>query len=140
MDARAATSRIAKDLISRPFDKPTRVTTRHYVVGPQGQLANVVVYIKSGLLRKYDPVRPAPVLDQIGCMYEPYVLGVVAGQTFQIRNSDPVLHNIHATPKINPVRHWTRPARACGTSAARLVIPTTAREAAIAAWASTPNT
>ena len=81
--------------------QPTRVTTRHYVVGPQGQLANVVVYIKSGLLRKYDPVRPTPVLNQIGCMYEPYVLGVVAGQTFQIRNSDPVLHNIHATPKLN---------------------------------------
>ena len=78
-----------------------RVTTRHYVVGPQGQLANVVVYIKSGLLRKYGPVQPAPVLDQVSCMYEPYMMGVVAGQTFQIRNSDSTLHNVHATPKIN---------------------------------------
>ena len=77
------------------------VTTRHYVMGPQGQLANVVVYIKSGLVRKYGPVQPAPVLDQVGCMFEPYVMGVVAGQTFRIRNSDPTLHNVHATPRIN---------------------------------------
>jgi len=77
------------------------VTTRHYVVGPQGQLANVVVSIRSGLLRKYGPVQPAPVLDQVGCMFEPYMMGVAAGQTFQIRNSDPTMHNVHATPKIN---------------------------------------
>ncbi len=34
-------------------------------------------------------------------MFEPYMMGVVAGQTFQIRNSDPTMHNVHATPKIN---------------------------------------
>ena len=78
-----------------------RVTTRHYVVGPHGQLANVVVYIKSGLLRKYGPVQPATLLDQVGCMFEPYMMGVVAGQTFQIRNSDPTMHNVHATPRSN---------------------------------------
>jgi len=77
------------------------VTTRHYVVGPQGQLANVVVSIRSGLLRKYGPVQPAPVLDQVSCMFEPYMMGVVAGQTFQIRNSDPTMHNVHATPRLN---------------------------------------
>jgi len=78
-----------------------RVTTRHYVVSPQGRLANVVVCIKSGLQGKYGPVQPSPVLNQIGCMYEPYMMGVVVGQPFQIRNSDSVMHNIHATPRIN---------------------------------------
>jgi hypothetical protein len=32
-------------------------------------------------------------------MFEPYVLGVLTGQKFRIRNSDPTMHNIHATPK-----------------------------------------
>lgn len=80
--------------------QPERVTTRHYVVGPNGELANVVVYIKSGLQRKFGPVQPGPLIDQVGCMFEPYVSGVVAGQIFQIRNSDPVMHSVHNTPKV----------------------------------------
>ena len=80
--------------------QPKPVTTRHYVVGPKGELANVVVYIKSGLQRKFGPVQPGPLIDQVGCMFEPYVSGVVAGQTFQVRNSDPLLHSLHSTPKV----------------------------------------
>ena len=34
-------------------------------------------------------------------MFEPYMSAVVAGQTFQIRNSDPTLHNLHFTPKVS---------------------------------------
>lgn len=79
--------------------QPGRLTTRHYVVGPKGELANVVVYIQSGLQRKFGPVQPGPLIDQVGCMFEPYISGVVAGQTFEIRNSDPLLHNLHFTPK-----------------------------------------
>jgi hypothetical protein len=74
-------------------------TTRHYVVGPDGELANVFVYIEDA---KPTPVLgPGPLLDQVGCMYEPYVLGVGVNQKFGIRNSDPEMHNVHATPR-NP--------------------------------------
>ncbi len=74
------------------------VTTRFYVVGADNGLGNVFVYIKSGAAKT--PVTgPAPVLDQVGCLYEPYVMGVGTDQTFKIRNSDAVFHNIHAMPK-----------------------------------------
>lgn len=86
--------------------QPERVTTRHFVVGPKGELANVVVHIKSGLQRKFGPVQPGPLIDQVGCMFEPYVSAVVAGQTFQIRNSDPTLHNLHFTPKAHGNREF----------------------------------
>lgn len=82
------------------------VTTRHFVVGPRGEFANVVVYITSGLQRKFGPVRPGPLIDQVGCMFEPYISAVVAGQTFQIRNSDPTLHNIHFNPKVTGNREF----------------------------------
>ena len=73
--------------------------TRHYVVGPDGGLANVFVYLEDA---KPTPVLgPGPLLDQVGCMYEPYVMGVGVNQKFGIRNSDPEMHNVHATPK-NP--------------------------------------
>lgn len=78
------------------------VFTRTFVVAADGGLGNVVVYIKGGLEGKTFPV-PAekPLIDQVGCMYEPYVSAVMAGQTFQVRNSDAFMHNVNATPKNN---------------------------------------
>jgi hypothetical protein len=76
---------------------PTKQTTRHYVVGKDGGLANVFVYIKDA--KKADATGAAPTLDQLGCVYEPYVMGVVTGQPFKIKNSDATFHNVHATPK-----------------------------------------
>src|SRR6185436_14829424 len=76
-------------------------TTRHYVVGPGGGLANVFVYLKDAKPAPLPAGAPTPVLDQVGCMYEPFVFGVMVNQKFKIRNSDPLLHNVHATPKVN---------------------------------------
>ena len=66
------------------------ITTRHYVVGPDGGLANVFVYLKTGAI-KAGPQDAVPVLDNVKCEFQPYVLGVRVGQPFNIRNSDPVL-------------------------------------------------
>jgi len=75
-------------------------TTRHFVVGTDGGLANVFVYLKEGPAGKtYPPPAKMPVLDQVNCFYEPYVMGVMTNQKFQIKNSDPLMHNVHATPK-----------------------------------------
>ncbi|HXX00564.1 MAG TPA: carboxypeptidase regulatory-like domain-containing protein [Candidatus Acidoferrales bacterium] len=70
-----------------------------------GDLANVFVYVKDGLgNRTFDVPKDAVVLDQQGCRYHPHVLGVMTGQTVQIKNDDPTTHNIHPTPKDN--REW----------------------------------
>jgi hypothetical protein len=77
-----------------------KVTTRHYAVGADNGLANVLVFVKSGLEKKdYPAPSDTPVLDQEGCEYKPYVMGVRTNQKFLVRNSDPTLHNVHATPK-----------------------------------------
>jgi hypothetical protein len=75
-------------------DKP--VFTRHYVVGADSGLGNVFVYIKSGLEgKKFDaPATPA-VIDQAGCLYQPYVIGLMIGQTLDIKNSDGFMHNVN---------------------------------------------
>src|ERR1700745_4287574 len=71
----------------------------------KGDLANVFVYVKDGLgNRTFDGPKHSAVLDQHGCRYHPHVLGVMAGQTVQIKNDDPTTHNIHPTPKDN--REW----------------------------------
>lgn len=72
------------------------------IVGPNGGLANVFVYVKSGLGDLRFPVpSETVVLDQNGCEYHPHVMGVMAGQQITVRNSDAVLHNIKATPEEN---------------------------------------
>jgi plastocyanin len=72
------------------------VTTRHYVVGAGSGLANVFVYVKAGAEGKTgaSPVAK-PYIDQVACLYEPYVVGAMAGQPVEIRNSDPFLHNVN---------------------------------------------
>ena len=75
------------------------------VVVSGGDLANVFVYVKDGLgNRTFELPKDPVVLDQKGCQYHPHVLGVMAGQTVQIKNDDPTTHNIHPTPKDN--REW----------------------------------
>ena len=70
-----------------------------------GNLANVFVYVKDGLGdRTFDPPSTPAKLDQQGCRYHPHVLGVMAGQTVEIINSDKTTHNIHPSPKDN--KEW----------------------------------
>ncbi len=73
--------KVAKiDMSQDPACKGTN--TAENVMASGGHLSNVFVY----------------------CKYHPHVLGVVAGQTIKIINSDPTTHNIHPTPKDN--REW----------------------------------
>jgi plastocyanin len=78
---------------------PTPAPDEEVMVGPGGELANVIVYVKNA------PASPAPstpaVLDQRGCKYIPHVTAVQVGQEIQIKNSDATLHNVHAMPAVN---------------------------------------
>ncbi|MCY3846501.1 MAG: carboxypeptidase regulatory-like domain-containing protein, partial [Acidobacteria bacterium] len=76
--------------------------TNYYVVGEGGGLGNVFVYVKEGLQVDFPPASDTVILDQQGCRYMPHVFGIQVGQTLQVVNSDPTLHNIHATPANNP--------------------------------------
>lgn len=76
--------------------------TEDVVVNDNGTLANVFVYVKEGLESLQFPTPSQSVLlDQNGCTYLPHVLGVMAGQDIDIRNSDGLLHNINASPTEN---------------------------------------
>src|SRR5215472_3659084 len=73
-------------------------TTHFYVVGSKGELADVVVSVQ-GISGKSGGASAQPaVLDQKGCEYSPQILAVQTGQKITVKNSDPVLHNIHDLP------------------------------------------
>ena len=74
------------------------VTTRHYVVGAENGLADTVVMLK-GIAGKSTGAAAAPLLvDQKGCEYIPYVAVAQTGQKIVVKNSDPMMHNVHPTP------------------------------------------
>ncbi len=64
-------------------------------------VADVLVYVKSGLSGTYPPPPEPAVLDQVGCDYSPHMVVAMPGQPIKIRNSDDTLHNIHPRPKLN---------------------------------------
>ncbi len=72
-------------------------------LGEGNTMANVFVYVKSGLEKKSYPAPQEPVvINQKGCRYDPHVVGVMVGQPVKILNPDGTLHNVHAISKINP--------------------------------------
>ncbi len=71
------------------------------VVGPTGELANVLVYIKNPPTGKYSAPNTPATLEQKGCRYYPHVQAVQVDQPLQIKNDDQTLHNVHAMPNVN---------------------------------------
>lgn len=86
------------------------VTTEEVVVGADGGLANVVIYISDGLAAgTFEPPSQPAVLEQKGCQYKPHVLAVQANQKLDVVNDDETTHNIHPTPANNREWNMTQP-------------------------------
>jgi plastocyanin len=83
-----------------------------------GMLGNVVVYVKSGLPagQTYPVPNEAVIIDQQGCLYHPRALAIMAGQKLEIKNSDPVLHNIKAVPTKNRPFNISQPTEGMSTT------------------------
>jgi plastocyanin len=86
------------------------VANEMLALGPGNTMANVMVRVKSPVAGSFTaPAQPA-VIDQNGCQYMPHVLGVMVGQTLKLKNSDGLLHNVHALPKVNTPFNMAMPA------------------------------
>ena len=73
-------------------------TTHFYVVGPKGELADVIVSLQGISGKSTGASAPPMVLDQKGCEYSPSIFAVQTDQKIIVKNSDPVLHNVHDVP------------------------------------------
>jgi hypothetical protein len=84
------------------------------VVGDDGQLLNVVVYLvpekgtKVAVHPDYESVKTGKVtLDNKGCVFYPHVALLRTGQSLELKNSDPIGHNskidFFANPPVNPI-------------------------------------
>jgi plastocyanin len=76
----------------------TTPMTKFYVVGANKELADVVVMLKGAGLKSTGASAAPAMLDQKACEYVPQILAVQTGQKLAVKNSDPVMHNVHTTP------------------------------------------
>ena len=89
---------MAQDPVCSMSDTSVSNMTSDYVVN-HGGLANVLVYIQSGLGDKAYPITREPiVIDQKGCRFVPHVAAAMAGQGVHFTNSDNTRHNVHMSP------------------------------------------
>jgi plastocyanin len=86
---------------------PTPATTEDMVVGANGGLANVIIYVSDGLGdRTFQPPAQPATIEQKGCLYRPHVVALQTNQKFDVVNSDATTHNIHPMPNYN--REWNK--------------------------------
>jgi Carboxypeptidase regulatory-like domain len=85
------------------------ITTEGVVAGPDGGLANVVVYISEGWSGGDFTPTSQPEFTQKGCQYLPHVLGLGVNQHFKVVNADQTSHNIHPMPAPGGQNHeWNK--------------------------------
>jgi plastocyanin len=84
------------------------VTTETVMVGPNGGLQNVVLYLSEGLSpAAAGTAATQPIeINQKGCQYIPHVVGIDQNEEMKVVNSDQTSHNIHPQPKIN--HEWNK--------------------------------
>jgi len=86
--------RMGMDPMCASINRGKRTVQEFVAASLDGSLANVFVTVQGSFPPAAAPAEPVT-LDQRGCIYAPRVVGVRAGQTLQVRNSDDLLHNVH---------------------------------------------
>jgi plastocyanin len=86
--------RMGADPACSALNGGSRPAQEFVVVDAAGGLANVFVHLQGTF-----PSTPVPAtavrLEQKGCVYRPHVIGLRVGQTLQVANDDPTIHNMH---------------------------------------------
>jgi hypothetical protein len=67
-----------------------------YVIGSEGGLKNVVVFIETGPSQAAGDSQKENILNNTGCRYSPRILAMQRGEKLKVKNSDPKLHIPHS--------------------------------------------
>jgi len=72
------------------------IADERLVIGPNGEMANAIVYLADIKVGKPLRLDRLVLLDNRKCGFVPHVLTATLGQTLEIHNDDPFLHDAHA--------------------------------------------
>ena len=86
------------------------------VVNPNGTVRDVLVYVTEAVPGDFTPPAEPLVFEQRGCVFAPHVGAVMAGQPIEVRNDDPVLHNVRAQSKLGQSFNIAQPVQGMKTT------------------------
>jgi len=93
--AKALTLGITKDISACDPEKDGTRDLERLVIGPEGGVANTVVYLHGVTKGKaWDLPESRRTLDQVHCRYVPHISLVQAGGDLGMKSSDPILHTV----------------------------------------------
>jgi hypothetical protein len=95
LEGQRLTASDASAVVEHCRNGATLILDARLVVGPGGALANAVVELVGVTAGKPVPRDPV-MLDNEKCSFVPHVRSATRGQTLEIHNSDPFLHDAHA--------------------------------------------
>jgi len=87
----------------------TTAPNQTLIVGAGGGVKNAIVYLKDISSGKKMDTDGKATLDQGKCSYTPHVQAVPVGTTLTVVNSDPILHNVHASEGAATVFNYAMP-------------------------------
>jgi plastocyanin len=87
--------RMGMDPMCAKMNAGKRVVDEIVETSDNGGLENAFVKVEGTFPNTPVPAQPV-VIDQRGCVYVPRVVGARVGQVLRIKNSDNLLHNVHA--------------------------------------------
>ena len=70
------------------------------VVNSNGTVRDVLIYVTGEVPGQHTAPTEPLVFEQQGCIFVPHVGAVMVGQPVEVRNDDPVLHNVRAQSKL----------------------------------------
>jgi len=86
------------------------------VVNANGALKWTLVYVANEVPGDVAPPTEPLIFDQKGCLFSPHVGAVMVGQPIEVRNSDPVLHNVRAQSKAGQSFNIAQPVQGMKTT------------------------
>jgi hypothetical protein len=90
--------------------------TEDLVVNPNGTVRDVLVYVTDAVPGEFAAPTEPLVFEQRGCIFAPHVGAVMAGQPIEVRNDDPVLHNVRAQSKLGQSFNIAQPVQGMKTT------------------------
>jgi plastocyanin len=87
--------RMRVDPMCAKINRGKLVVEELVMASKDGGLANVFVKLQGAFPRTPVPTNTVTI-DQRDCVYAPRMIGARVGQTLLVRNSDPLLHNVHS--------------------------------------------
>jgi hypothetical protein len=88
--------RMGMDPKCADMNRGRQVVQEQALVAADGSVANVFVRLEGTFPPTAVPRDPV-VIGQKSCIYGPRVVGVRVGQRLELRNDDPLLHNVHSS-------------------------------------------